>query len=243
MISARGRPTGRRISTHRRDACLAPPFRLGRWMAVVMTRNGRPASAIRQGEIVEEIVDNLKPWKGRKSRDVVSAEVKHTVSLVLEWVPLESKLFDRKQNRDHAKKLDHALSKIEPLLVSAPGALGALLFSPPIPRPLKLPFKSIEQIEHECSARFNSFITELRRLRKICRRAIEGIGHHPNRNHAKSTCAHCAGCLTGELSERKITGTQDNAFRTITSLLYEAVSGQKDIDLKRVCDAWLRNAP
>ncbi len=53
----------------------------------------------------------------------------------------------------------HALSKIEARLVSAPGALGSLLFNP-MPHPtwvgeqllLKVPFKSIEQIEH--SARF-----------------------------------------------------------------------------------------
>jgi hypothetical protein len=211
-------------------------------MAVVLARKGRPASAVRQGEIVEEIVDNLNPWKGRRSRNAVSAEVKHAVSWLLDYIPLESKLFDQKQNRNHAKKLDHALSKIEPLLVSAPGALGSLLFSPPIPRPLKLPFKSIEQIEHEYSARFNSFIAELRRLREICSRAIApGIGHHPNRDAATSTCAHFAGCLMRMLSERKITGTKDGAFRTIASLLYEAVSGQKDIDLKRACDDWLRN--
>jgi hypothetical protein len=45
-----------------------------------------------------------------------------------------------------------------------------------------------------------------------------------------------------ELSDRKITGTKDAAFRVITGLLYEALSGQQDADLKRACGTVLRNA-
>ena len=44
-----------------------------------------------------------------------------------------------------------------------------------------------------------------------------------------------------ELSDRKITGTKDSAFRVVTGLLYEAVSGQPDADLKRACDSVLQN--
>ncbi len=39
-----------------------------------------------------------------------------------------------------------------------------------------------------------------------------------------------------ELSDGEATGTRDRAFRTITSLLYEAVTGETDADLKRMCD-------
>ena len=35
----------------------------------------------------------------------------------------------------------------------------------------------------------------------------------------------------------KISGTKDGAFWTITSLLYEAVSGLKNAALKRACDS------
>jgi hypothetical protein len=44
-----------------------------------------------------------------------------------------------------------------------------------------------------------------------------------------------------ELSDRKIKGTKDSAFRVVTGLLYEAVSGQPDADLKRACDSVLQN--
>ena len=39
----------------------------------------------------------------------------------------------------------------------------------------------------------------------------------------------------------KISGTKDGAFWTITSLLYEAVSGQKNAALKKACHSVLRN--
>jgi hypothetical protein len=44
-----------------------------------------------------------------------------------------------------------------------------------------------------------------------------------------------------DLSNGKITRTKDSAFRVITGLLYEAVSGQPDADLKRACDSVLPN--
>jgi hypothetical protein len=43
------------------------------------------------------------------------------------------------------------------------------------------------------------------------------------------------------LSERKITGTEGGRFRTIANLLYEAISGLPDADLKRACDSVLRD--
>jgi hypothetical protein len=60
----------------------------------------------------------------------VTASVKHELGVLLRLAPLQSKLFDQKRSRDHAKKLDVALSKIEPLLASAPGALAWFLFDP-----------------------------------------------------------------------------------------------------------------
>jgi hypothetical protein len=41
-------------------------------------------------------------------------------------------------------------------------------------------------------------------------------------------------------SAAKITGTQHGPFRTVTSLLYEAVSGRPNADLKRACDDVIR---
>ena len=82
----------------------------------------------------------------------------------------------------------------------------------------------------------------MKRLREVCARAVDpGLASHPNYDHAKHLCAWHALGLMRELSEGKITGTKDSAFRVVTGLLYEAVSGQPDADLKRACDSVLQN--
>ena len=85
--------------------------------------------ATRRSEIVEEIVDWLRPWKHRMSDAAVTAAVNHHLDLLL-LVPLDAKLFDRRQYRAHAERLDGALLKVETLLASAPGVLALALFDP-----------------------------------------------------------------------------------------------------------------
>jgi hypothetical protein len=199
-------------------------------------------------EIVEEIVDHLRPWKNHKSVAAITAAVNHELDVLLKLAPLQTKLFDRARNRAHAKKLDRALSEVEMLLASAPGVLAWFLFNPLPPVTLTEDgelvqvAQSIENIELAYSARAGSFCAELKRLRKVCARAVDpGFASHPNYDHAKHLCAWFALGLMRELSDGKITGTKDSAFRVITGLLYEAVSGQPDADLKRACDSVLPN--
>jgi hypothetical protein len=106
-----------------------------------------------------------------------------------------------------------------------------LLFSPPAGPP-----PSIVNIEHASQ----TFSAELKRMRKVC--ALAGdprFGSHPNYDPAKHLSAQSAHDLMHQLSDGKISGTKDGVFRAITSLLYEAVSGQRDADLKRACDSVL----
>ena len=87
-----------------------------------------------------------------------------------------------------------------------------------------------------------SLAGELKRLRKVCADAIDpGFGFHPNYDPVKYHCAWFAHVMMRKLSDMKISGTKDGAFWTITSLLYEAASGQKNAALKRACDSVLRN--
>jgi hypothetical protein len=199
-------------------------------------------------EIVEEIVDHLRPWKSHKSVAAITAAVNHELDVLLKLAPLQTKLFDRARNRAHAKKLDRALGEVEMLLASAPGALAWFLFNPLPPMTLTEDgelvqvAQSIENIELTYRARADSFFAELKRLREVCARAVDpGFATHPNYDHAKHLCAWHALGLMRELSDGKITGTKDSAFRVVTGLLYEAVSGQPDADLKRACDSVLQN--
>jgi hypothetical protein len=92
-----------------------------------MSRKQDTASRRGADEIVEEIVDHLRPWKSHKSAAAITAAVNHELNVLLQLAPLQAKLFDRAQNRTHAKKLDRALGEVEMLLASAPGALAWFL--------------------------------------------------------------------------------------------------------------------
>jgi hypothetical protein len=210
-----------------------------------MSRKQDTASRRGADEIVEEIVEHLRPWKSRRSVAAITAAVNHELG-VLKLAPLEAKLSDRARYRAHAKKLDGALREVETLLASAPSTLAWLLFHslPPMTLTedgeLLQAVQSIENIELGYRVRADSFFAELKRLREVCARAINpGFGSHPNYDQAKHLCAWLAFGLMQDLSDGKITGTKDSAFRVITGLLYEAVSGKPDADLKRACDSVL----
>src|SRR5215831_1065717 len=98
-----------------------------RWMAVIMARKKSsaqrgarvvkrgfaPANAIRRDEIVEEVVENLRPWKNHKSRESVTAAVNQQFDVLVELAPSLAKLSDRRRYRGPAKKLANALSNVE----------------------------------------------------------------------------------------------------------------------------------
>jgi hypothetical protein len=206
------------------------------------TKSGFPQTdATRRGEIVEEIVDSLRPWKPRVSDAAVTAAVNFYLDLLLR-VPLDAKFFDRRQYRAHAEQLDDALLQVEMLVASTPEVLALALFDPvPITEDRVEVPSTIDEIKREYRKRAESFAGELKRLRKVCAGAIDpGFGFHPNYDPVKYHCAWFAHCLIKEFSNRKISGTKDGAFWTIASLLYEAVSGQKNVALKRACDTVLR---
>jgi hypothetical protein len=101
---------------------------------------------------------------------------------------------------------------------------------------------SIEAIERENAKSTAALLGELKPLREICDRAIDpGFGYHPNYDREKHFCALFSYGLMRDLSKRAITGTKDEAFRAIASLLYETISGHRDADLKRACDSILRD--
>jgi hypothetical protein len=168
----------------------------------------------------------------------VAASVKHDITeVMIKAVSLLREVFDRSRYRGHAKRLHDALGEVHGLLASPRGTLEWALF---VLRGA-LREQSIEEVEGAIRARREAFIVELERLREVCARVIDSrLGPHPNFDHAKNVCAHFAYDFVRELSDHKITGTKDDSFRTIAGPLYEATSGQQDADLKRACDAVLR---
>jgi hypothetical protein len=203
------------------------------------------------------IVENLRPWKNQNSRATITAAVNYGIDVLLNVVPLQKEQLDPRPYRKHAEKLDKALGDVEELLASSPQTLARSLFNrwfhlfldPSIilANPTANSFQATKSIKERMAdyqmrvysdyqTQVDAFVTELRRLRKVC---AQDYGLHPNYDHAKNLSAEFAYDLMRELSDQNITGTEDGAFRTISGLLYEVISGKQDVDLKRACDAVL----
>ena len=201
--------------------------------------------AARRAEIIEEIVDHLRPWKQRMSEATVRAGVNRALKTLLPDSPSEKEVQRgfHKAYRTYAKQLDSALSEVETLLASAPGRLASSLFYPVLV-PMTMASGGLSspwEIGRANETRNGSFAAELRRLRSVCAQALNpDFERHPNFDFQKYFCARSSYDLMQAKSDRKIAGTKDGAFRAIASLLYEAVSGQQGADLKRACDSVLR---
>jgi hypothetical protein len=201
----------------------------------------RPPSVARVEEIVEELVDQLRPWKFGEAAIIKAVNINLTHVLIL--APLEARrCADHATNRAHARKLERALVTIEELLTTAPIPLSQFLLDPYPTMTADGGFIPLEEISLVNEDRAKSFRSELKRMQEVCTRAInDGLGHHPNYDPVKRFCAMFAVGIMEILSKRTATTTNDGAFRAIASLLYEAVSGKRDADLKRACDAELRD--
>jgi hypothetical protein len=114
------------------------------WMVGIMARNKRssqdgggritgtasPLSEAQRHELAEAIVNHLKPWKNNNTRDTVMAAVNRSLDVLPEYVAMQTKLYDPRSIRKHAKKLDKALSNVQRLLPSGEDPLAFLLFDP-----------------------------------------------------------------------------------------------------------------
>src|SRR6185436_2047960 len=107
----------------------------------------------RRDEIVEEIVNFLRPWKNHE-RPTIVMEVNRSLDSLPELAQSLKKYFDTTIYADHTKKLGEALMHLETLLLLAPGTLPWNFFDPmpplefsdddeyPLQQPM--PYKSLE---------------------------------------------------------------------------------------------------
>ncbi len=149
---------------------LAPRTSSSGGAAVVMAQRGKRASAARQSEIIEEIVENLRPWKKRQSDATVTASVERALEVLLALTPVQSRLLNKTNNREHAKRLDGVLSDLETVLAGTPELLAWYLFEPPRDLPDRIP--ELAEVMRAYSARASAFAAEVKRLRRVCSSAI-----------------------------------------------------------------------
>jgi hypothetical protein len=192
-------------------------------------------------EIVEEIMDNLRPWTRPESD--VEAGVQQAIKSIKEQVSREASLYNRSAIKSSAEEvgeaiadLEKSLQRIHPIVKSAlfpwepreempPEPWGSPNPRPPNPEP---------------PDPWGAWVDELKQRRMECEQlARNPRGYHPNFGYAQRGCARHAFALMREFSKQAPTGTADGPFRTITSLLYQAVS-EKRQDMKKACDLVLQ---
>lgn len=180
-----------------------------------------------RAEIAEEIMDNLRPWMRPESE--VEADIQEAIKSLRK---LNSPIYDF--NRSAIKKSAQEFVPRLPKLInhgdaSIPWCCACYSRGMSLPGTNKAPF--------------NHFLDELERMRIECERLARDpfVGVHPNFDLVKNSCARSALGLMRKFSQQAPTGTSEGPFRTISSLLYQAVSGER-LDLKRACDAVLRDA-
>jgi hypothetical protein len=198
---------------------------------------------VRRGEIVEEITRRLKPWKSRTSETIVTSTINYELDWLLRAVPVQAKWQDRALQRKHAERLESAVTLVTKLLVSAPPELSDTLF-PEVPLyedggPQEVSAPTQRTVRPEWRPWVN-FYKNLQQLRERCNVITKTRpSSPPNSDRSKHLCAWVARGLMEMLSDKKITGTEGGAFRSIATLLYETISGIPNVDLKRACDSAL----
>ena len=193
-----------------------------------------------RAEIVEEIMDNLRPLTRRESE--VQAGIQRALDALHELNPLEESLFDRSTIKQSAKDFEAAIAEVENSLRRVHptvawrlfGTQPDLLFDQIYERP-------VEEITQAHIDRMVHFHDELTRLHIECEELVRSPGgFHPNKDIAKGNAAWCALQLMRDFSKNTPNGTAEAPFRAISSLIYQALSGNREADLKRACDEVIR---
>jgi hypothetical protein len=178
-----------------------------------------------RAEIVEEIMDNLRPWTRRESE--VKVDIQQTIeSLRRANSPEFEDRFNRSAIKKSAQEFGAAIAKVEKALQRIHPMVAARVFVEMEGQPPHPTYKET----------LSAFQKKLGWMRWSCESTIRHPnGSHPNVDHAKKRCAKSAHELMRWFSRQTPTGTAERPFRTITSLLYQAVSGKRQ-DLKKACD-------
>jgi len=213
----------------------------------------RPGPAGRRS--LEEIIDDIVAALGDTSLDDLVMSEDETRAVLLREIPLFVALLGTEETDleeafaaklDRARELDGLLGTLAAKL-NEPGCVPSaeLLFCPPggVHRGM-----SREQIaralDHKPAQR--EFMQRLVMMRRICQTVAQQLQldrrqkRGPPQDRAKNWAARRAIYLMLTKTRLLPTGSQHGAYRDIASLLYEALTGEQGVDLKRACDRELR---
>jgi len=150
---------------------------------------------------------------------------------------------------DDAKGIADSIAALESKLAAASPLLDDFLFTPPGAR------STVTEGNVLLAAKTTykeAVLEPLRRMRLDCERilAIEArelleqpLRSGPEIDRGQRHCATMAYDLMGVFSSRSITGSAEGHYHSIASLLFEALTGRAEVDLKRHCNFVIKVRP
>jgi hypothetical protein len=171
-------------------------------------------------DIVERILNALRPH----DRAAAKVRLLWIIDRVEKLDVIYAVSMNKAKIRRSARQIDKAIDALQHELDSAPAALGNAMFG------------------REPAERYSLLYNELARVHAVCaEQSQHPIGYGSRHSHMQQQCAYGAHLLMTELSALRITGYAYGPFKTIATMLYEAVSGEADVDLKSHCDFVLKH--
>lgn len=150
---------------------------------------------------------------------------------------------------DDAKGIADSIAAFEAKLAAASPLLDDFLFTPPWARGKAISAADLLALQTTCR---EAALEPLRRIRRDCERIRSDEArereqqprrHGPEIDRAQRHCAILAYDLMGVHSERPITGSSEGHYCSTASLLFEALTDQAEVDLKRHCNFVMKVRP
>jgi hypothetical protein len=191
-------------------------------------------------ELVAGIVSELGGANGRAlklseeaTRAVVIAGIETAADHLVQW----NQHYGRDALTsvfDYARRLEELLARVETELKNPPETFANFLFGPwPSARTATM---SPDEVEAAIASGKKELLEQLARMRVACQLQRRPPRHDVTKRH----CPAVACQLMRALSHRPITSSPRSPFRTITSLVFETLTGEQGADLKPQCERFLR---
>jgi hypothetical protein len=204
-------------------------------------------------DLVWSIANELRPWKHSESH--VFLEICNTIESMRCGLAKTPEIGFRNENKQRAKRIVDALNVVERAITS-PSFIASLLASSEEFESAQLVLTDTAEWEledldrlwikqkKEVSQELAEFSKRATKLVKQCEKMITNPpGSDPRFGHQQHDVACGALFLWLELSrERPTAGTYNSKFCTVASLLWEAITGERERNLERACKrllSWL----
>jgi hypothetical protein len=171
-------------------------------------------------DIVEEIVNNLRPWSQAEA-----AVHKGVVNNLDQLLDIDAKSRENVNSWTESKKAARELEPELSVLIEIVDGIPAnnLLFK------ISDDFSSPSEL-----------LRQLRLLREMCARLERFKSVSKKVDLPQKFCAFFACGIISGFSKKPPTATVDGPLWAVASLLYEAVTGKPEVNMKRACDATLK---